>query len=144
MAFFENFTTSIRDKWLNYVQDNRAWLELQMNNVSVRTPDGGRRPSSLLVLGVINAIEPKLSNLMVPFYKLNSDEDALVEVLGLNFDPEMARSEEHTSELQSLTNLVCRLLLEKKKSFLNTDFSHVTLPRISFLSRYHISHFISP
>src|SRR5438093_7769841 len=28
----------------------------------------------------------------------------------------IARSEEHTSELQSLTNLVCRLLLEKKKS----------------------------
>src|SRR5258706_9712437 len=30
------------------------------------------------------------------------------------------RSEEHTSELQSLTNLVCRLLLEKKKK-LNRD-----------------------
>src|SRR5438046_3525706 len=30
--------------------------------------------------------------------------------------PQLAgRSEEHTSELQSLTNLVCRLLLEKKK-----------------------------
>src|SRR5258706_1522504 len=28
---------------------------------------------------------------------------------------EFRRSEEHTSELQSLTNLVCRLLLEKKK-----------------------------
>src|SRR5438046_4106216 len=27
----------------------------------------------------------------------------------------LQRSEEHTSELQSLTNLVCRLLLEKKK-----------------------------
>src|SRR5438093_6980382 len=27
------------------------------------------------------------------------------------------RSEEHTSELQSLTNLVCRLLLEKKKAY---------------------------
>src|SRR5262249_60911591 len=27
----------------------------------------------------------------------------------------LERSEEHTSELQSLTNLVCRLLLEKKK-----------------------------
>ena len=26
------------------------------------------------------------------------------------------RSEEHTSEIQSLTNLVCRLLLEKKKT----------------------------
>src|SRR5437016_11793795 len=30
-------------------------------------------------------------------------------------DMPSARSEEHTSELQSLTNLVCRLLLEKKK-----------------------------
>src|SRR5437016_11923360 len=29
---------------------------------------------------------------------------------------ELGRSEEHTSELQSLTNLVCRLLLEKKKN----------------------------
>src|SRR5688572_31524505 len=27
------------------------------------------------------------------------------------------RSEEHTSELQSQSNLVCRLLLEKKKNF---------------------------
>src|SRR5690606_42136107 len=32
---------------------------------------------------------------------------------GLREDP--ARSEEHTSELQSRENLVCRLLLEKKK-----------------------------
>src|SRR2546426_9293299 len=31
------------------------------------------------------------------------------------------RSEEHTSELQSPCNLVCRLLLEKKKSYLTTD-----------------------
>ena len=31
------------------------------------------------------------------------------------------RSEEHTSELQSLTNLVCRLLLEKKKKKTNTS-----------------------
>src|SRR5258706_2531700 len=31
------------------------------------------------------------------------------------------RSEEHTSELQSLTNLVCRLLLEKKKKQLSVS-----------------------
>src|SRR5258705_6655718 len=30
-------------------------------------------------------------------------------------DPNPGRSEEHTSELQSLRHLVCRLLLEKKK-----------------------------
>src|SRR6266480_4474915 len=32
---------------------------------------------------------------------------------------EPARSEEHTSELQSHVNLVCRLLLEKKKKYSN-------------------------
>src|SRR5438093_2218695 len=38
----------------------------------------------------------------------------------------VVRSEEHTSELQSLTNLVCRLLLEKKNSILSLviDLSH--------------------
>src|SRR2546427_4736934 len=30
---------------------------------------------------------------------------------------ELPRSEEHTSELQSQSNLVCRLLLEKKKKY---------------------------
>src|SRR2546427_5016443 len=39
------------------------------------------------------------------------------------------RSEEHTSELQSQSNLVCRLLLEKKKENilegLTTDFLHL-------------------
>src|SRR2546427_3115631 len=32
------------------------------------------------------------------------------------------RSEEHTSELQSQSNLVCRLLLEKKKKKKNNNF----------------------
>src|SRR2546425_9786257 len=35
-----------------------------------------------------------------------------------------SRSEEHTSELQSLAYLVCRLLLEKKKTRRQHDFSH--------------------
>src|SRR5256885_9039785 len=41
------------------------------------------------------------------------------------------RSEEHTSELQSPCNLVCRLLLEKKKPLLH-DLHH--------LSRVHVRH----
>src|SRR2546430_14692384 len=39
------------------------------------------------------------------------------------------RSEEHTSELQSQSNLVCRLLLEKKKNSLDCD---VILPHLNF------------
>src|SRR5258706_5558497 len=40
-----------------------------------------------------------------------------------------SRSEEHTSELQSLTNLVCRLLLENKK-LPYTAIHHTTLRTI--------------
>src|SRR5256885_5192736 len=40
------------------------------------------------------------------------------------------RSEEHTSELQSPCNLVCRLLLEKKKQFCN--FLHTAVPLLAF------------
>src|SRR5690242_21129106 len=45
------------------------------------------------------------------------DEKAGIDVSPGGFDSVMQeRSEEHTSELQSHVNLVCRLLLEKKKS----------------------------
>src|SRR2546430_12686101 len=40
---------------------------------------------------------------------------------------DLARSEEHTSELQSQSNLVCRLLLEKKKKTL-TPMTYLTRP----------------
>src|SRR5438046_5832939 len=36
------------------------------------------------------------------------------------------RSEEHTSELQSLTNLVCRLLLEKKNRMRDESINNTT------------------
>src|SRR5437016_2037190 len=42
-------------------------------------------------------------------------DQELVKKLSREAQLEQRRSEEHTSELQSLTNLVCRLLLEKKK-----------------------------
>src|SRR5687767_15229556 len=37
----------------------------------------------------------------------------------------VVRSEEHTSELQSLAYLVCRLLLEKKKTFNHSNLSNL-------------------
>src|SRR2546430_13332804 len=45
-------------------------------------------------------------------------EQQIEENLAAGMTPEQApyRSEEHTSELQSQSNLVCRLLLEKKKN----------------------------
>src|SRR5256885_8315089 len=50
------------------------------------------------------------------------------------------RSEEHTSELQSPCNLVCRLLLEKKKKNYRTSFDRTNTMQKSLppLSMYRI------
>src|SRR5690242_21604219 len=54
-------------------------------------------------------------------------EVALQQVTGRSYESFVlaleARSEEHTSELQSHVNLVCRLLLEKKKNNTIQTFS---------------------
>jgi hypothetical protein len=102
MTFFEKFTIVLKQKWLDYFQSNRSWIILQMKVAAVKTPDGGQRPPSFMILGVATALEPKLGNLMVPFYQLNSDADKLVEVLGLNFDPEkeLAKRSEQSTQPQ--------------------------------------------
>src|SRR2546430_6212426 len=46
---------------------------------------------------------------------LTADQHDFVDVAGS--EASVLRSEEHTSELQSQSNLVCRLLLEKKKKY---------------------------
>src|SRR5438477_9694990 len=54
---------------------------------------------------------------MVTLRKLNTPPDTLKGVpLAGTICVKSVRSEEHTSELQSHVNLVCRLLLEKKKN----------------------------
>lgn len=90
MAFFDSFTDSLKQKWLQFFQNNRDWITLHMQVESVYTPDGGKRPPSYLILGVVNALEPKLAQLMLPFAKLNPDADTLIEVLDLHFDPDFA------------------------------------------------------
>src|SRR6516165_2218962 len=68
------------------------------------------------------------------------------------------RSEEHTSELQSQSNLVCRLLLEKKKKIGEVDMTCkkgkkreciesmqiVTRARFLFVRYFHFSTFAPP
>src|SRR2546427_3552103 len=48
-------------------------------------------------------------------------QQVLLAVGDLQVTVRVERSEEHTSELQSQSNLVCRLLLEKKKKY---EFSY--------------------
>src|SRR2546430_12833096 len=53
---------------------------------------------------------------------------AIGEDYTLAFAVRAVRSEEHTSELQSQSNLVCRLLLEKKKNTSLTIVRSSTVP----------------
>src|SRR5256886_6221664 len=46
--------------------------------------------------------------------------DKAATILSRRLNSKHQRSEEHTSELQSQSNLVCRLLLEKKKNYRHT------------------------
>jgi Family of unknown function (DUF5331) len=114
MAFFYSFTDSIKHKWLQFYQANRDWLNLHMQVESVYTPDGGKRPPSYLILGVVNALEPKLAQLMLPFSKLNPDADTLIEVLDLHFDPDMVLGNRMMPKLEEGTADELPVVMEEK------------------------------
>lgn len=98
MTFFDGLKDSLKHKWVQFFQSNRFWIDLHSETVA--TPDGGKRPASYLILGVITALEPQLAQLMLPFSKLNPDVDALIEVLGLNFDPSLLQSDRSSGVAQ--------------------------------------------
>src|SRR5207249_12104293 len=71
----------------------------------------------LLVLGDDDhalRVVPDVGELPGDRVLVDGDRDAAERLRG-ELGPVQARSEEHTSELQSRFDLVCRLLLEKKK-----------------------------
>src|SRR5260370_6402260 len=60
------------------------------------------------------------------------------EAAGVDFIKQVeGRSEEHTSELQSHLNLVCRLLLEKKKKEASGTSYHLNVPSNTALLHDH-------
>ena len=64
-------------------------------------------------------ISPQKLNLLAQSIRGKSADAALAELAFSRRRIAAERSEEHTSELQSRRNLVCRLLLEKKKKKYN-------------------------
>src|SRR5256885_10025898 len=65
-------------------------------------------------------------------------EQAVLQRRGIELDHggAVGRSEEHTSELQSPCNLVCRLLLEKKKHLHND--THFLCPMTTIIQTYRL------
>src|SRR2546425_183918 len=73
-----------------------------------------RRPPRSTLFPYTTLFRSRLAAQLQLLLRRAGDEDDRAAVAGAR-SQEAVRSEEHTSELQSLAYLVCRLLLEKKK-----------------------------
>src|SRR2546425_5554358 len=78
-------------------------------------------PATAAVALLERLAQPHTDPVIGAFFGVDDDGDAVVNALvptvlqQFQTKGDLTRSEEHTSELQSLAYLVCRLLLEKKK-----------------------------
>src|SRR5256886_13987724 len=79
-----------------------------VNVMNIQFGRAALRAKELAIRGALGATRWRLVRQMLT-------ESFVVAVFGTVAGVILARSEEHTSELQSQSNLVCRLLLEKKK-----------------------------
>src|SRR5438874_6555811 len=107
---------------------------------AANTPDGIRElaqakcgpPVEALLIRITNVF-PKAHVVVTGYYPILSEKSAndfFIRALAKRFySPEVGRSEEHTSELQSRRDLVCRLLLEKKNKKTDPLLTHYKPPR---------------
>src|SRR5205814_10662131 len=122
-----------------------------------RSPISTLFPYTTLFRSDWNAFEPQLADERpVPFSfateqieqpqitcYIGYTTDAVHNAIRSNIHESPLRSEEHTSELQSLRHLVCRLLLEKKKKTKNQpcmDKYSITSGRLLLTHNYSFSY----
>src|SRR5205823_8387880 len=72
------------------------------------------REVAFFVARAVSEIVGLTSRIPTAFFRVNEIKTVLLALIEANVIEDKERSEEHTSELQSLAYLVCRLLLEKK------------------------------
>src|ERR1035438_10688467 len=89
-----------------------ATVEL-MDICGAAFPDANRVPESMARLAATGYTELGFDAIM-PVFSIVQESSALGCRIDWGEKGSWPRSEEHTSELQSLRHLVCRLLLEKK------------------------------
>src|SRR5260370_25677835 len=95
--------------------EKMVWAPVYLETILVPTD---LRPDSKVALSFALALAQKFdANLVLlhVFAEPYSSDTEIGAGAGRLLDATRERSEEHTSELQSHLNLVCRLLLEKKK-----------------------------
>src|SRR2546427_8258237 len=91
---------------------NHVWVLAQNGPQAT----GEREPHFFIHLYLVDSLEHVLNRI------LNGNDVQSARAEHIKSGVERRRSEEHTSELQSQSNLVCRLLLEKKKKKNNPKY----------------------
>lgn len=103
---FDDFKASLKEKWLDYYEANRDWLNevIATNGRWYNDTWGGVRPDSRFILGVASVLEPQLQEFLPTLTQLNSDPTALVRSLGLDFEPdaELAIRAETRSRIRAI------------------------------------------
>jgi Family of unknown function (DUF5331) len=102
---------SLKLEWLHYYKNNRHWLE-KMEIWA--TFEGERRPLSSFVLATVTVLEPNLIDILPLLADLNSDPDAVIAALGLNFNPDKYL---YLVEIED-----CQLLDDVNDDRINSDF----------------------
>src|SRR2546430_10745369 len=70
----------------------------------------GRAGWYIFFAGILDALDGRVARLSKTGTRFGAELDSLVDIVSFGVAPAFLRSEEHTSELQSQSNLVCRLL----------------------------------
>jgi hypothetical protein len=81
MSNFEAIKATLKDKWLDYYQENQSWI-LKMGGWQFN-----RRPNSSFILGVISVLYPKIIQHLVLMVEIDKKGNSIVTELGLDFDP---------------------------------------------------------
>src|SRR2546427_4900988 len=98
-----------------FKQDKVKHILVRHEQGATHAADGYSRSSDRVGVALVTS-GPGVTNAVTGIATAYMDSIPMVIITGQVPTHAIGRSEEHTSELQSQSNLVCRLLLEKKKN----------------------------
>src|SRR5688572_4347584 len=107
---FDGESSQLHENWAILVRGRK--IEAAGPISTIKAPAGAKVIELAGLTMMPGLIEAHSHVLLHPYSETVWNDQVARESLSLR----VARSEEHTSELQSQSNLVCRLLLEKKKN----------------------------
>src|SRR5471030_2304261 len=108
-----------RDEAITFTIDDDCYTAIASKLAPTLDCVSSANQSSLTVMFGIAGVAASCNTIRAPTWRASSWYTIAIGLSGsaitVGLPPSACRSEEHTSELQSLRHLVCRLLLEKKK-----------------------------